>query len=90
MPMYEYHCRECQHTFEKILKIDNRKDPEAEPCPNCKKEGAVYQGVSATPFLDPVRLGVIRPDNGFRNVLRSIHERNPGSNIKQTSNLTRL
>lgn len=90
MPIYEYTCRECQHTFDRFMKIDNRKIPESEPCPNCKKEGSVYQGVSAVPMGDPVRLGITRPDNGFHDVLRRIHERNPGSNIKDTSTLTRL
>ena len=35
MPLYEYKCSECEHTFEEILKIADVARPLAEPCPNC-------------------------------------------------------
>lgn len=35
-------------------------------------------------FGDPVRMGITRPDQGFKEVLQKIHERVPGSKLNQT------
>lgn len=32
-------------------------------------------------FSDPVRLGRVKPDNGFREVLHKISERTPGGHV---------
>ena len=32
MPLYEYQCKKCKHTFEKIQKFS---DPEIKKCPEC-------------------------------------------------------
>lgn len=36
MPLYDYVCPKCEHTFEKLKSFDQRKDPE--PCPVCQHE----------------------------------------------------
>ena len=33
MPMYEFACRECEHPFEKRLRMSQSSD--AQPCPSC-------------------------------------------------------
>ena len=38
-------------------------------------------------FIDPVRLGVRTVDNGFKEVLRQIHERTPASQLNKTTNI---
>ena len=87
MPVYEYICNACSETFEKILMISNRKSPEKEPCPKCG-EIKVSQGHLTAPTLgDPVRLGLIKPDNGFKEVLQRIHEKTPGSELRDNSNI---
>ena len=35
MPIYEYYCEKCKHTFEEYLSISNRDNPIEEPCPKC-------------------------------------------------------
>lgn len=42
MPLYEYQCKKCHHTFEKIQKFS---DPLVKDCPKCG--GAVEQLLSA-------------------------------------------
>ena len=36
-------------------------------------------------LIDPVRLGIRRPDQGFKEVLQKIHEKTPGSQLNKTS-----
>ena len=82
MPFYQYSCATCTHEFEKSLKIAERD--EAQVCPECNS-GETVRGVSAAPLVDSVRLGIRRPDEGFKSVLNRIHSRNPGSILKQNS-----
>lgn len=42
MPLYEYQCKKCKHTFEKIQKFS---DPEVKKCPECG--GPVEKLISA-------------------------------------------
>ena len=35
----------------------------------------------APPILDSVRLGIKRPDSGFRDILKQIKKKNPGSTV---------
>lgn len=38
MPIYEYECRLCGYTFELDMKVSERDDPCADPCPLCSPE----------------------------------------------------
>ena len=82
MPFYQYSCAACTHEFEKSLKIAERD--EAQVCPECNS-GETVRGVSAAPLIDPVRLGIRRPDAGWKEVLQKIHEKTPGSILKSQS-----
>lgn len=84
MPIYDYACKECEHTFERTLKIADMKAPEGEPCPSCQKDGTIYKTLAgAPPIGDPVRLGVRKMPGDFREVLQKIHSRNYKSNLNQ-------
>ena len=84
MPLYDYLCHSCQHTFDKFSSIADRNIPCEEPCPKCN-EFNVQQMIGAPPMGDSVRLGITRPDNGFREVLSKIHEKTPGSTLNKHS-----
>lgn len=85
MPTYEYQCEKCEHYFTLFASISNMNQAEEQPCPNCS-ELAVKKVMFTAPSIgDPVRLGFRRPDNGFREVLQKIHEKTPGSTIKNNS-----
>jgi len=91
MPLYSYRCTKCAHSWDSTFSIANRKAPESEPCPNCKEENSVESYISGAPsYGDPVRLSFKRPDNGFKETLQRIHEKTPGSTLRDSSILTRL
>lgn len=87
MPLYEFKCTSCSHIFEKFLSIADRNTPLEEECPNCKNTGTVEKMLSAPPMGDPVRMGLIKPPGGFRDVLQKIHERTPGSVLNVDRNI---
>ena len=89
MPTYSYLCGSCNHTFDRILKIADRKIPESEDCPACAQK-TVMQSVASFSMGDPVKLGFSRPDNGFKEVLQKIDSRTAGSRLKEISNITKL
>ena len=82
MPIYDYKCPACDHVFEKTVKMANYL--ELQDCPECntKSERTV---VGAPGLGDPMRLGLQKPSDGFKDVLRRIHERTPGSQLKNNS-----
>lgn len=43
MPFYDYKCEKCEHTFEEMLKINQRSKPEKAPCPACGEKKCVKQ-----------------------------------------------
>lgn len=90
MPTYGFTCDECGHSWDEILKIDDRLNPLDENCPHCESRGHIRLQMAAPAMADPVRLGRIRPDNGFKEVLQKISERTPGSQLEKNSSLTRL
>lgn len=82
MPNYDYRCGACDHRFEEFRSIKDRKKPCKAPCPSCG-EKAVEQFIASAPVLiDPVRLGVRRPDSGFKEVISKIKAAHPRSKMK--------
>ncbi len=80
--MYDYKCPSCDRQFEKNVKMSEYQSPQ--PCPDCSTES--HRFVVGAPSLgDPVRLGLIKPSNGFRDLLRNIDQKTPGSILKNNS-----
>ena len=80
MPLYDYNCKICDHTFTLKRMIADRLLPEGDPCPSCGTTS--LQLKIGTPGVgDSVRLGIRTVDNGFREVLSKIHESQPKSNL---------
>lgn len=80
MPLYTYQCSSCNHSFTEMHRIDDRNNPEGEPCPSCNANSINLQ--IGTPGVgDSVRLGIRRNDDGFREVLSKIHAANYKSNL---------
>jgi len=80
MPTYIFYIKETDETFNKLMSWDARQ---------------VYLGenphleirLGATASGDSVRLGIKKPDDGFREVLSKIHSANYRSNL--ANNLSR-
>lgn len=83
MPLYDYKCKDCETTFEKSCKIVEMDEPKE--CPSCKSMNSEKFIGGAPAFGDPFRMGITRPDQGFKEVLQRIHEKTPGSILNQTS-----
>lgn len=91
----DYSCQECNHKFRALTVVVGfregvDRDITKEPCPQCQKMGVVPDAGtvnygSGPALIDPVRLGRIKPDAGFREVLQKIHANSPGSNLNQSS-----
>ena len=78
MPTYTFQNTSTKEVVDKILKISERED--------WLKDNPEWQQIhtKAPAMGDPVRLGITRMDNGFREVLQKIHERSPGSTLKDS------
>lgn len=75
MPTYLFRNKETQETFEKVMRIRDLDDFK-------KEHPELEQLVNGAPGLsDPVRLGLLKPSDGFRDVLKNIKNNNPGNNI---------
>jgi len=79
MPLYDFHCKDCDHVFEKQLKIAEMEQPIAEPCPECKKEGAIERFIGRVGFGDPVGLGLKKPGQGWTDWLNLLKKQTPGA-----------
>lgn len=75
MPTYLFRNKDTQETFEKVMRIRELDEFKAD-------HPELEQLVNGAPGLsDPVRLGLIKPSDGFRDVLKNIKNNNPGNNI---------
>lgn len=85
MPMYDFHCHSCGNTFEMIVKYSESENPQE--CPECKEKNS-HRMPSAPLFGDSDRMFAQKkvPD-GFKEVLRKIHNGSPGSRLKETSSI---
>lgn len=50
MPLYQYKCNACEHTFNRKLKISERNNPIDEDCPSCDSRGHINQLIG-TPLV---------------------------------------
>lgn len=75
MPIYDYKCVGCEHSFEQSQLIKNRLKPEKKPCPKCG-EKKVHQYLPTAPGIHS-GINMKKPDGGFREVLSKIAQAHP-------------
>lgn len=81
MPKYDRQCNECDELFEVISKIADKDEPKE--CPYCGSTDGAYH-ISAPHFtMRGDRLMTQKQDNGFKEVLDKIKERNPRTEISK-------
>ena len=82
MPWYDYTCDSCDHEFTEVFRMDDRKIPIENGCPECG-EDSVRQLIGNVMMGDPanVSAGGTRPDNSYGEVIDKINETN---NLKGT------
>lgn len=74
-------CKNCENVFDEFLSVANRHTPESVPCSKCGEIGSIIPVMGTPPIADPVRLGRIKTPESFRDLLRHIKSRNPGSTL---------
>ena len=93
MPTYEYRCSDCDHEFEKQLKMAENKLPESQPCPACSQP-KIKQFVSQMNLGDSVRLGVSKVPSDFNKFvldrIRTGHPRHTMGNPKAPNNIKEI
>jgi len=77
MPNYTYQCEFCSHNWEEFLSISNMDIPLSNPCPECEEKDTILRICFSPPIGDPVRLGIIKPDSGVREILKKVQKNNP-------------
>lgn len=87
MPMYDYTCQRCEHTFDMNMKIAERDETRDVVCPNCGTTGEIARQVGAPMFAYSIvtKGGYGSNLGGFKDVLAKIHSRTVGSNLDKTS-----
>lgn len=81
MPTYSYQCQYCKKTFDLFLKMKDNDKPTLEPCPYCSNIKVIQIITHSNPFGDPYSLGLHRLPDSWRNFLKEVKNKNPGSNI---------
>ena len=80
MPTYTFKDTNTGEIFDKVMKIAEREE-------YLKSNPHLESVISAPMLVDPIRLGGIRPPSGFKEVLKNIHDRSPGSQLKKNGNI---
>ena len=88
MPIYDYACSKCAAKSELNKRISDRDNTQSDGCPNCSLVGTLERVLSAPLIGYSTTIkgsyGNKIPD-GFKDVLRKIDQKSPGSRIKETS-----
>ena len=85
MPRYDFLCTDCQNVFEITCKISERSNPH--PCPQCSSPKTEQRMFTAAQLGESHRLGFNDKGRGFKEVLRKIHTKTPGSVINKTTDI---
>ena len=72
MPNYDYICDSCDKEFEKFYKIVDRNIPVGKKCDDSECYGKIEMKLVFPGVADPVRLGLRKPDDAFRDHLKEI------------------
>jgi hypothetical protein len=79
MPLYDFRNKDTGEVFEKFMSISAKEE-------YLKENPNIESMLGTNALIDPVRLGIRRPDQGFKEVLQRIDEKTAGSKLKNFSN----
>jgi putative FmdB family regulatory protein len=83
MPFYDYKCSGCGHAFEEMLRMADIEKPVKKKCPSCGKK-KIELVVGAPAVCDSVRIGVRKPDNGWKEVMAKVKQAHPRHNMRSS------
>lgn len=82
MPLYDFLNTDTNEIFEKRMSFAD-KEQFLEENPHIQ---SYFGNMSGIPLIDPVRLGVRKPDSGWKDVLSKIHTKTAGSRLDKMAN----
>ena len=86
MPLYDFVCESCSHSFEEFCTIAEMDKPLKASCPSCKKKGNVISIIGAGGMVDSGRLestkGRLRPTMEFTERMKQIKKKHPASKFE--------
>lgn len=81
MPTYDFVNNQTGEQFTRMMKIAEMEQFLAD-------NPHIQQSYLAAPAMgDPVRLGIRKADNGFKEVLQKVHSRTPGSRLNTIADI---
>ena len=80
MPTYNFKDTNTGEVFEKVMKISEREE-------YLKQNPNIETVISAPSLVSPISLRGLTPPSGFKEVLQNIHNRSPGSQLKNNGNI---
>jgi len=76
MPLYEYKCSNCEHSFELILKAEDNNGPVNDLCPHCGESETIHKVLNIN-----LHHGVTNPrkkmDSNFKSEMERIKSEHP-------------
>lgn len=73
--IYEYKCGECNHVFERHLRVAEVYAPKSEPCPSCNVSGKIERHITTARIGDINVIYPFRAIGDFKHVLGQIHHK---------------
>jgi hypothetical protein len=80
LPTYTFKNTETGEVFDRVMKISEREE-------YLKENPNIETVISAPALMSPLSLSGIKPPSGFKEVLQNIHNRSPGSQLKNNGNI---
>jgi putative FmdB family regulatory protein len=84
MPIYDRQCSDCEELFEVTCRIAEKDN--THECPYCGSTAGEWRPTSCMTTIRPDRLMTAKKDNGFKEVLDKIKERNKRTNLASGRN----
>jgi len=78
MPLYDFKNKDTGEVFEKMMSI-SAKEEYLTANPN------IESVLGANMLIDPVRLGIRKTDQGFKEVIQRILDKTPGSQLNRSA-----
>lgn len=79
MPLYDYDCTNCNHSWEEVNSMANATEPLSQPCPKCGVLGYVRKLISPTKTVEIITIKAgAKIDKGLRNTLDQMKSKYKG------------